>query len=165
MNKPYKLGFLVGRFQPLHSGHEDMINRAVELCDRVGVLIGSSNESGTSKNPFTYETREEMLKTVFGDSICVCSLPDIGVGNNSTWGDYVLKNVVDRFGEMPELLISGKEARRVSWFDSVEGASIAELYIPKTIDISASQMREHFIDNDVERRNIRILSSGICTKS
>lgn len=150
MNKPYKLGFLVGRFQPLHSGHEDMINRAVELCDRVGVLIGSSKESGTSKNPFTYETREEMLKTVFGDSICVCSLPDIGVGNNSTWGDYVLKNVVDRFGEMPELLISGKEARRVSWFDSVEGASIAELYIPKTIDISASQMREHFIDNDVE---------------
>ena len=127
-----------------------MINRAVELCDRVGVFIGSSNESGTSKNPFTYETREEMLKTVFGDSICVCSLPDIGVGNNSTWGDYVLKNVVDRFGEMPELLISGKEARRVSWFDSVEGASIAELYIPKTIDISASQMREHFIDNDVE---------------
>lgn len=150
MNKPYKLGFLVGRFQPLHSGHEDMINRAVELCDRVGVFIGSSNESGTSKNPFTYETREEMLKNVFGDSICVCSLPDIGVGNNSTWGDYVLKNVVDRFGEMPELLISGKEARRVSWFDSVEGASIAELYIPKTIDISASQMREHFIDNDVE---------------
>lgn len=150
MNKPYKLGFLVGRFQPLHSGHEDMINRAIELCDRVGVFIGSSNESGTSKNPFTYETREEMLKTVFGDSICVCSLPDIGVGNNSTWGDYVLKNVVDRFGEMPELLISGKEARRVSWFDSVEGASIAELYIPKKIDISASQMREHFIDNDVE---------------
>ena len=49
-----------------------MINRAVELCDRVEVLIGSSNESGTSKNPFTYETREEMLKTVFGDSICVC---------------------------------------------------------------------------------------------
>ncbi len=150
MNKPYKLGFLVGRFQPLHSGHEDMINRAIELCNRVGVLIGSSNESGTSKNPFTYETREEMLKTVFGDSICVCSLPDIGVGNNSTWGDYVLKNVVDRFGEMPELLVSGKEARRVSWFDSVEGASIAELYIPKTIDISASQMREHFINNDVE---------------
>lgn len=150
MNKPYKLGILVGRFQTLHSGHEDMINRAIELCDRVGVFVGSSNESGTSKNPFSYETREEMLKTVFGDSICVCPLPDIGVGNNSAWGDYVLKNVVERFGEMPDLLVSGKEARRVSWFDSVEGALIAELYIPKTIDISASQMREHFIDNDVE---------------
>ena len=110
-NKPYRLGILVGRFQTLHSGHADMINRAIELCDKVGIFVGSSNESGTSKNPFSYETREDILKTVFGEKIYVYPLPDIGVGNNSTWGDYVLKNVIDRFGEMPDLLISGKEAR------------------------------------------------------
>ena len=34
-NKPYRLGILVGRFQTLHSGHTDMINRAIELCDKV----------------------------------------------------------------------------------------------------------------------------------
>ena len=149
-NKPYKLGILVGRFQTLHSGHADMINRAVELCERVGIFVGSSNESGTSKNPFSYETREDMLKTAFGDAIYVYPLPDIGVGNNSTWGDYVLKNVVERFGEMPDLLVSGKEVRRVSWFDSVEGASIAELYIPKTIEISATEMRAFLINDDSE---------------
>ena len=149
-NKPYKLGILVGRFQTLHSGHADMIKRAVELCERVGIFVGSSNESGTSKNPFSYETREDMLKTAFGDAIYVYPLPDIGVGNNSTWGDYVLKNVVERFGEMPDLLVSGKEVRRVSWFDSVEGASIAELYIPKTIEISATEMRAFLINDDSE---------------
>lgn len=149
-NKPYRLGILVGRFQTLHSGHTDMINRAIELCDKVGIFVGSSNESGTSKNPFTYETREDMLKTVFGNKVFVFPLPDIGVGNNSTWGDYVLKNVVDRFGEMPDLLVSGKEARRVSWFDSVDGASIAELYIPKTIEISATEMRDFLINDDCE---------------
>lgn len=149
-NKPYRLGILVGRFQTLHSGHTDMINRAIELCDKVGIFVGSSNESGTSKNPFSYETREDMLKTVFGNEVFVFPLPDIGVGNNSTWGDYVLKNVVDRFGEMPDLLVSGKEARRVSWFDSVDGASIAELYIPKTIEISATEMRDFLINDDCE---------------
>ena len=149
-NKPYRLGILVGRFQTLHSGHTDMINRAIELCDKVGIFVGSSNESGTSKNPFSYETREDMLKTVFGNVVFVFPLPDIGVGNNSTWGDYVLKNVVDRFGEMPDLLVSGKEARRVSWFDSVDGASIAELYIPKTIEISATEMRDFLINDDCE---------------
>lgn len=149
-NKPYRLGILVGRFQTLHSGHADMIHRAIELCDKVGIFVGSSNESGTSKNPFSYETREDILKTVFGEKIYVYPLPDIGVGNNSTWGDYVLKNVIDRFGEMPDLLISGKEARRISWFDSVEGASIAELYIPKTIDISATEMRDFLINNNFE---------------
>ena len=149
-NKPYRLGILVGRFQTLHSGHTDMINRAIELCDKVGIFVGSSNESGTSKNPFSYETREDMLKMVFGNEVFVFPLPDIGVGNNSTWGDYVLKNVVDRFGEMPDLLVSGKEARRVSWFDSVDGASIAELYIPKTIEISATEMRDFLINDDCE---------------
>ena len=149
-NKPYRLGILVGRFQTLHSGHTDMINRAIELCDKVGIFVGSSNESGTSKNPFSYETREDMLKTVFGNEVFVFPLPDIGVGNNSTWGDYVLKNVVDRFGEMLDLLVSGKEARRVSWFDSVDGASIAELYIPKTIEISATEMRDFLINDDCE---------------
>lgn len=149
-NKPYRLGILVGRFQTLHSGHTDMINRAIELCDKVGIFVGSSNESGTSKNPFSYETREDMLKTVFGNEVFVFPLPDIGVGNNSTWGDYVLKNVVDRFGEMPDLLVSGKEARRVSWFDSVDGALIAELYIPKTIEISATEMRDFLINDDCE---------------
>ncbi len=148
--KPYKLGILVGRFQTLHSGHIDMISRAAELCDKVGVFVGSSDESGTSKNPFSYETREDMLKTVFGDGIFVYPLPDIGVGNNSAWGDYVLKNVVGRFGEMPDLLVSGKEARRISWFDSVEGASIAELYIPKTIDISATEMRDFLLEDDID---------------
>ncbi|MDO4748340.1 MAG: adenylyltransferase/cytidyltransferase family protein [Eubacteriales bacterium] len=149
-NKIYKLGIIVGRFQVFHSGHEDMINTAISLCDKVGIFVGSSQESNTLKNPFSYETREKILKKVFSDKVSVFPLPDIGVGNNSTWGDYVLKNVNERFGFSPDLLISGKESRRVDWFDSVNGLSIAELYIPKTIDISATQMREHLINNDFE---------------
>lgn len=151
--KPFQLGIIVGRFQTFHLGHEDMIRTAVALCDEVGVFIGSSQESGTYKNPFTYEQRKEMLKALFGDSIRVYPLPDIGVGNNAKWGDYVLKNVQERFGRAPDLLISGKEERRLDWFDSVAGLRIAELYIPKTIDISATQMREWLIaDNRDEWR-------------
>ena len=150
MEKAYKLGITIGRFQTFHKGHQVMIDKAIELCDKVGVFIGSSQESGTNKNPFSYEMRESILKKIYGDRICIYPLPDIGVGNNSKWGDYVLDNVVERFGESPDLLISGKEERRIDWFDSVKGLSIAELYIPKTIDISASKMREMFIHNDFD---------------
>ena len=145
--KPFELGIMVGRFQTLHSGHEFMIDKAVELCDRVGIFIGSSQESGTEKNPFTYETRKELLEAVYGDSITICPLPDIGVGNNSLWGDYVLKNVSEYFGRYPDLVVSGKENRRNTWYD---GHDITEIFIPKTIDISASEMREFFINNDFE---------------
>ncbi len=148
--KPYKLGVLVGRFQGFHKGHEMMINKAVELCDEVGIFIGSSQEKGTFKNPFSYEMRKSLIQKIYKNNVEICPLPDIGVGNNSKWGDYVIDNVVKRFHKTPDLLVSGKEERRVDWFDSGNGADISLLYIPKSIDISASQMRALFLNNDFE---------------
>ena len=148
--KPFALGILVGRFQVVHAGHEQMIRTAMALCDRVGIFIGSSQESGTRKNPFPYELRRQLLENLFGDGVEVYPLPDIGVGNTAAWGDYVLENVQARFGRLPDLLVSGKESRRLDWFDSVQGVRIAELYIPKTIEISASKMREYLIADERE---------------
>lgn len=147
--KPFSLGIMVGRFQTLHSGHEYMIRTALELCDEVGIYVGSAQEEGTATNPFSYKTRESLLKLLFGDRLNVFPLPDIGVGNNTQWGEYVLENVNARFGRNPDLLISGKEIRRIGWFDGLD-VNISELYIPKTIDISASQMRQFFLDDDQE---------------
>lgn len=149
-SKPYKLGIIVGRFQTFHTGHESMINTAVTLCEKVGVFVGSSQESLTMKNPFSYEERERILRKVFSDKIEIYPLPDVGVGNNSKWGEYVLENVEKRFHRLPDILVSGKEGRRVDWFDCEKGFSIAELYVPKTIYISATTMREHLINDDFE---------------
>ena len=146
--KPYALGILVGRFQTLHLGHEDMIGKALQLCGQVGLFVGSSQESGTWTNPFPFELRRDMLEEAFPGRLRVEPLPDIGVGNNGAWGDYVLQNVHRVFGAAPDLLISGKEERRKNWFDHVEGLSIAELYVPKTIDISASTLRGYLLEDD-----------------
>lgn len=148
--KPFQLGILVGRFQTMHIGHEQMVQTAVDLCEETALFIGSSQESGTNKNPLPYELRKQLLENVFGDKIHIYPLPDIGVGNNAKWGDYVLENVMLRCGRQPDLLVSGKESRRLDWFDEVNGLQIAELYIPKTIDISASRMRQLLIDDDFE---------------
>ncbi len=146
-NKPYSLGIIVGRFQVLHIGHEEMINKAIELCDTVGIFVGSSQESNTLKNPFSYDKRKEILQTLFGNKIEVYPLPDIGVGNVEAWGEYVLSNVQEKFGRYPDLFISGKETRRNSWLD--ESYNIAELFVPKTINISATNMIQ-FLLNDEE---------------
>ena len=147
--KKYSLGIIVGRFQVLHLGHVDMISKAIQLCDQVGIFIGSSQESGTLKNPYTFEKRKEMLEILFGDRVKIYPLPDIGVGNVPMWGDYVLKNVIDRFGKMPDLFISGEESRRVSWLDDYP--EIDEVFVPKTIDISATKMIQ-FLINDEESK-------------
>ena len=148
--KPYGLGILVGRFQGIHSGHEYMINSALALCGEVAVFVGSSQESGTNKNPFDYETRAKMLRRIYGRKIGIYPLPDAGLGNCAAWGEYVMKNVVERTGRLPDLSVSGKEERRASWLEGESGEGIAELYVPKTIDISATRMREYFISGDEE---------------
>lgn len=148
--KPYELGILVGRFQTLHLGHEMIIRKALELCEEVGLFIGSSQESGTNKNPFSYELRKEIIETALGEELKIFPLPDIGIGNVPAWGDYVLKNVYDRFGKYPDLLITGKEGRRIDWFDNAKELAISELYVPKSIDISGTQMRDFFVNDDRE---------------
>ena len=39
----YKVGFVLGRFQPFHRGHQYLIEKALEQCESVIVGVGSVN--------------------------------------------------------------------------------------------------------------------------
>lgn len=150
MSKSIDLGILVGRFQVLHKGHGAVIRKAMNYCNEVGIFVGSAQEAGTAKNPFSYEQRKEYLQLVFPDAK-VFPLVDIGVGNSYKWGAYVIDNVIERFGRKPEVLFSGREERRLYWVD--DSMDIAEMYIPKVIDISATKMKEFIIADDKDSWN------------
>lgn len=58
----------VGRFQPFHNGHlanvKQLITRAINNNDHVLIVIGSAFYNSferTTRNPFTYEERKEMI--------------------------------------------------------------------------------------------------------
>ncbi len=146
--KPYKFGLILGRFQTFHIGHKQITDAAIKLCGKVGVFVGSAQESGTEKNPFTFEERKEMIEKVCRGKVDVYPIFDKGYGNNSKWGEYVIECVRENTGTTPDLFISGREERRVDWFDGIEGLCMAELYIPKAIDISASRLREYMLHRD-----------------
>lgn len=55
------LAVFIGRFQPYHVGHEYAIKRALEIANRVLVLIGDSGGPRTIKNPFTFNERASMI--------------------------------------------------------------------------------------------------------
>lgn len=58
-------GVFIGRFQPLHIGHEHVIAHALERVKRLIVLVGSANVARDPRNPFTYAEREAMLRSAF----------------------------------------------------------------------------------------------------
>jgi cytidyltransferase-like protein len=60
-NEKLKIGFVVGRFQPFHLGHAELISKAYSKCDHLIIFIGSSNISRTVNNPFTFEERRSVI--------------------------------------------------------------------------------------------------------
>ena len=89
--KKYKTGLVLGRFQTFHKGHEYIINKALEISDKVLVFIGSSDKFGTIENPFSYELREKLIKKIYGNEIVenkliISPLADLGAGNVTKWG-------------------------------------------------------------------------------
>ena len=67
--KPYQCGLYIGRFQPLHYGHCDVIRKALNVCQKVVIVIGSVQEVYTRKNPFSYEDRKRFIEKVFADDL------------------------------------------------------------------------------------------------
>lgn len=63
--RDYHYGIFIGRFQPLHLGHEAVIRGALERVETLIVVVGSSHIAANPKNPFTFEDREAMFTRVF----------------------------------------------------------------------------------------------------
>lgn len=59
------MSFVLGRFQPLHLGHVDLIEAALAAGEKTVIMIGSATESRSLDNPFTYEERRQLIADHF----------------------------------------------------------------------------------------------------
>jgi bifunctional NMN adenylyltransferase/nudix hydrolase len=62
MSKKYDTLVLIGRFQPLHTAHLEIIKRATALTDQLVIICGSARQPRTYKNPFTFDERAGMIR-------------------------------------------------------------------------------------------------------
>ena len=143
----YDNGLVLGRFQGLHKGHQALIDTALANCKKVLVFVGSSNKSGTVRNPFTYEFREEMIRELYGDRIVVAPLPDIGVGDVAAWGDYLLEKGQQAIGEEIRAIVCGNERKYHLWFPDKPALSLVKLN-RADIPVSASELRSYILKDD-----------------
>ena len=54
-------GLMMGRFQPFHLGHLDLVKQILKDCDEVIIAITSSQFNYLEKDPFTAGERIEMI--------------------------------------------------------------------------------------------------------
>jgi nicotinamide-nucleotide adenylyltransferase len=88
----------IGRFQPFHKGHLEVIKHLSEAYDKILIGIGSSQYSNALDNPFSSDERvlmiKESLKKEKITNYKIVLIPDIH--NPPKWVDHVL-SITDDF--------------------------------------------------------------------
>ncbi len=57
----------IGRFQPCHVGHLQVIREALKKTDELIIVLGSHNQAPTCRNPFTSAERANMIRLACED--------------------------------------------------------------------------------------------------
>jgi len=76
-------GVFVGRFQPFHKGHLEVIKKIVDEVDELVIIVGSSQYSHRLDNPFTAGERITMIRKALEEEgiqlsrIWIIPVPDV----------------------------------------------------------------------------------------
>ena len=149
----YDYLIFIGRFQPFHTGHESVIRKALELSDKVIVLVGSAYQPRTVRNPWDFNERENLMRSVFSDEenrrILAFPLLDYTY-NNQLWIKSVQQLVAgvvhSKIASKPKIGLIGHQKDSTSdyltQFPQWEREEVANYK-----NISSTEIRERYFEN------------------
>lgn len=172
--KTFKLGFVIGRFQHIHLSHKKMINTALQSCERVILMVGSSQESGTVRNPFNLYTRMNLIREVFGQEIeegrlLLAHTDDMTHedDHSTAWGDFLMKKIEmwkGHYGVKDEVdcFIYGNDEERTAWFKPEDIEKISHIILSRKADnLNATNVRGLMAKNKMATWNNSVPSEII----
>lgn len=138
-------GLMMGRFQPFHLGHLDLVKQILDQCDEVIIAITSSQFNYLEKDPFTAGERIEMIHDSLKESeinLSRCFIVAIeNQFNIATWSSF-LKSALPHFDKV----YSGNDYVKMLLADS-----LIDVITPKFLERSqynASHIRQMILSDD-----------------
>lgn len=116
----------IGRFNPFHNGHVHVLERALQTSKLVIVLVGSSGQARSLKNPFSFDERKAMIMNWFNgrkagsqSNLAVLPLRDFPYSNN-LWIKSVQSTVKaelrTRAGDLQNIHLTGSDRDDSTWY-------------------------------------------------
>lgn len=143
------IGIFIGRFEPFHIGHADVVRQILQHCDRVLILIGSSHGSLDPKNPFSFKKRQEMIS-----NYCDATFPGRVAGifplkdhiKDTDWAIQV-RQVVQAVSSNAEVVLYGYHKDSSSYYlDFFPDWTFKEL--DNFEGINATEIRDRMFETD-----------------
>jgi len=162
MSKKYDTLVLIGRFQPIHSAHLEIIKRATALCDKLVIVVGSSCQPRTYKNPFTFAERRDMIRAATAGlsmQISIEANTDT-IYNDQAWAvrvqQLVAKHTWDNYGPKENMkvgIIGHKKDDSSFYLDMFPQWGYEDVELIEFL--SAVNIRDLFFKRDVNMKFIK----------
>lgn len=154
--KSFKNAVIVGRFQPIHIGHEKLINLGMSIADKLIVFVSSSDKMGEIRNPYDASYRISLIEKIYNKEIkegkiILKPLRDLTCETDLTvkWGKYVVSEAEKILGEKLECIIYGKDKNIFKCFGKKTVENISEIFVTRNqLIISATKVREFLESGD-----------------
>lgn len=158
--KKYDFGIVIGRFQPFHLAHQDLIKHSLGLAEKVIIILGSARSASDVKNPFTPAMREEIIRACFpesADRLIFRSVRDYPY-NDHVWTAEV-QNIVGEIAENDnaKIAIIGFFKDRSSYYLNLFPQwKFEEFYSAdkQKLKINATEIREKYFTDDESWRKL-----------
>lgn len=150
--KKYNCGIVVGRFSPIHIGHEQLINIALGKCKKV-VLIVTSKENIDEKNPYSLEFRISLIEKIFKDQVnngrlIITTFTENGK-IDTRYGDSILRIVKEIANVDADYIIYGSDKDISKCFSKEAINNIHYDIIERSgIPVSATTIRKALKENN-----------------
>ena len=149
-----EVGFTIGKFAPLHKGHEELIERGLAENDEFYVLINN-----TDVTDIPLKKRAEWLKEMYPSAhIILGENPPKQYGMDKESVEIQVNYLKDVFKNIPvTAFYSGEEYGKFV----AEGMKVKNIKIEKEIPINATKIRNNPEDNKKYMENI-VYKDFIC---
>ena len=161
MNKKYDFGIVIGRFQPLHTAHQDLIKHSLALAEKVIIILGSARSAPDVKNPFTPAMREEIIRACFPEAaerLIFRAVRDYPY-NDHVWTAEV-QNIVGEIAEETEsakiAMVGFFKDRSSYYLNLFPQWNFEEFYCAdkRNLKINATEIRERYFADDEDWRKL-----------
>lgn len=146
MKYKFSYAIVIGRFQPFHTAHAQLLDRAFALGEKLIVALGSHRVAPNIRNPWTTEQREEMIRSCLSPEqlqrIHFIYIRDY-LYNENLWATDLQAKVRDISADAKDIILIGHHKDYSSYYlEEFPQWQFEEF--PRRLPINATEIRESY---------------------
>jgi bifunctional NMN adenylyltransferase/nudix hydrolase len=150
---------IIGRWQILQRGHCALLRAALAAAPKVVVVIGSAFHARDSRNPFTWQERQQQFEAVLSaeERARVTFVPVRDYFDDERWSAAVRYGVLKTASRTDRVTLVGFRKDHTSqYLDNFPGWTVLE--VEREYEISSSELREIYFE--LEDRGAALMAIG-----